>query len=184
MTRYVAFLRAINVGGHTVTMATLAACFESLGLANVSTFIASGNVIFATATENAAALERSIASRLRTELGYDVDTFLRTDVEVAAISSHRAFPAARVAAAGALNVGLLATPLGAAGRKAMLALRTDVDDFHVHGREIYWLCQTKQSQSTFSNAVLERRLGVRSTWRSVNTMQRLAKKFPPASGGT
>jgi len=46
MTRYIAFLRAINVGGHTVKMDTLRALFESLGFLNVETFIASGNVLF------------------------------------------------------------------------------------------------------------------------------------------
>ena len=44
--KYVAFLRAINVGGHVVKMEVLRAHFESLGLSSVDTFIASGNVIF------------------------------------------------------------------------------------------------------------------------------------------
>ena len=46
--RVVAFLRAINVGGHVVPMARLAELFRGLGLAEVETFIASGNVIFST----------------------------------------------------------------------------------------------------------------------------------------
>ena len=46
MTKYIAFLRAINVGGHTVKMDRLRGLFESLGVLNVETFIASGNVIF------------------------------------------------------------------------------------------------------------------------------------------
>ena len=46
MPRLIAFLRAINVGGHTVTMMKLRKEFEALGLQDVETFIASGNVIF------------------------------------------------------------------------------------------------------------------------------------------
>ena len=46
MPRYITFLRAINVGGHTVKMDRLREIFESLGFANVETFIASGNVVF------------------------------------------------------------------------------------------------------------------------------------------
>ncbi len=46
MTRYVAFLRAINVGGRTVAMRELTRIFERLGFSDVGTFIASGNVIF------------------------------------------------------------------------------------------------------------------------------------------
>ena len=46
MTRYVAFLRAINVGGHVVKMEALRKLFESMGFQRVETYIASGNVIF------------------------------------------------------------------------------------------------------------------------------------------
>ena len=44
MPKHFAFLRAINVGGHTVKMDHLRDIFESLGFSNVETFIASGNV--------------------------------------------------------------------------------------------------------------------------------------------
>ena len=46
MSRYVAFLRAINVGGHTVRMDALRRLFETWGGVNVETFISSGNVVF------------------------------------------------------------------------------------------------------------------------------------------
>jgi len=49
MPRYVALLRGINLGGHTVKMDRLKKLFEELGLKNVETFIASGNVIFESA---------------------------------------------------------------------------------------------------------------------------------------
>ena len=44
--RFVALLRAINVGGHVVKMEALRKHFTRLGFANVETFIASGNVLF------------------------------------------------------------------------------------------------------------------------------------------
>jgi len=47
-----------------------------------------------------------------------------------------------------------------------MTLKTDIDDFDVHGREVYWLCQKKQSESTFSNAVLEKTLGIQATLRA------------------
>ena len=61
--RYVALLRGINVGGKTlIKMADLKECVESLGLENVSTFIASGNVLFDARSRDAAKLERAIES--------------------------------------------------------------------------------------------------------------------------
>src|SRR5258707_9368831 len=86
--RYVAFLGAINVGGHTVKMADLRRSFEAMGLTSVETFIASGNVGFEAATSDNAALERRIEAGLQADLGYRVDTFVRSSAEVAAIAAH------------------------------------------------------------------------------------------------
>src|SRR5215510_10726143 len=113
MARQVAFLRAINVGGHTVTMARLREIFEDLGFDDVETFIASGNVIFTAGRQTGAALERTTAARLEDVLGYEVVTFIRTADEVVAIGSYKAFPPAQVQSAGAYCVGFLTRPLEA-----------------------------------------------------------------------
>jgi uncharacterized protein (DUF1697 family) len=129
VSRTFAFLRAINVGGHVVTMAALRGQFEALGLTDVETFIASGNVIFTTPARIPTMLPRRIEAHLHRALGYEVHTFLRSQTEVTAIASHRPFPPSEIEAAGAFSVGLLAEPLTASKRKAALALRTDIDDF-------------------------------------------------------
>lgn len=177
MTRLIAFLRAINVGGHTVTMDNLRGIFDALGFTNVETFIASGNVLFSSRSAGKPALVGRIENRLHTELGFEVKTFLRTQKEVAAITRYRPFPESQIRSAGAFSVGFLAAPLGAAATRALGALKTDIDDFHVHGRELYWLCKRKQSDSTFSNAVFERRVKVPVTFRGMQTMSRLAARY-------
>jgi len=58
MSRFVAFLRAINVGGHTIPMTVLRKHFEELGGSSVETVAASGNVVFETPARSAAVLER------------------------------------------------------------------------------------------------------------------------------
>ena len=58
-----------------------------------------------------------------------------------------------------------------------MALKTTIDDFATHEREIYWLCLKKQSESTFSNAVLEKTLGRQVTFRGANTVQKMAAKY-------
>jgi uncharacterized protein (DUF1697 family) len=92
VTRYVAFLRAINVGGHTVKMEALRRLFEGLRFAAVSTFIASGNVVFETDEGDPVALEQLIERALHVALGYEVATFLRTDAEVALVAAYAPFP--------------------------------------------------------------------------------------------
>ncbi len=176
--RLIAFLRAINVGGHTVTMAQLRQEFEALGLKDVETFIASGNVIFSARQADSAALEKKIETRLRASLGYEVATFIRTDAEVAAVATHQAFKASLVKGAGAFCVGFLNAPLDAAATRVLMAFKTDVDDFHTNGREVYWLCKVGQSDSKFNNARFEKALKIRCTFRGINTIMRLTDKYP------
>lgn len=178
MPRYIAFLRAINVGGHnTVKMDFLRRLFESLGFSNVETFIASGNIVFETTSKNAQALEREIGERLRQALGYEVATFIRTGTELAAIASYKPFGQSDLDGAAALNIAFLAGQLDDKSGQKLLALRTDIDDFHVQGREIYWLCRQRQSGSKISNAVLEKAIGQKSTLRGVNTVKKIAAKY-------
>jgi len=176
MPRYVAFLRAINVGGHTVRMETLRAHFEELGLANVETFIASGNVIFESRA-GAAALERKIERRLGEALGYEVATFLRNSAELAAVAACEPFGAGAPAPSEALYIGFLGAPPDAAARRKLLDLRGADHNFEVHGRELYWLLRTRFSDSKVTGARLERALGMPTTLRNVTTVRKLAARF-------
>jgi uncharacterized protein (DUF1697 family) len=180
MPRFVSFLRAINVGGHTVTMADLRALFEGAGFDRVETFIASGNVIFESRVNDSSALERKIEAHLHKSLGYEVATFIRTVSEVHAIARYKPFKEARLKTAGVLNVALLAQPVSAAAAKSLMAYRSDTDDFHVHGREAYWLTATRQSESPFFKVGLEKALKSPATVRGVNTIVKLAAKYPLA----
>src|ERR1041384_635928 len=105
MPRVIAFLRAINVGGHTVSMERLRREFEAVGLKDVETFIASGNVIFTTRATDLAALEKKIEALRHASLGYEVTTFLRTAAEVAAVAAYQPFTPADIKAGAAVYVG-------------------------------------------------------------------------------
>ena len=120
MSRFIAFLRAINVGGHTVKMEHLRQLFESLGFSGVETFIASGNVVFQTTSKNVRALERKIERRLQDALGYEVATFIRTDAELAEIANYQPFRRSDLDAV-ALNVAFLADPLDAKSKQKLMS---------------------------------------------------------------
>ena len=178
MPRVVAFLRAINGGGHVVKMDTLQAWFIRLGFTRVETFIASGNVIFETRSKDFASMEAKIEQSLVKALGYEVATFVRTLEEVEEIARYQPFPAAAIASAAALTVGLMKAPLSRTVLAALTGLKTDIDDFHAHGCELYWICLRKQSESKISNAVFERTLKVKATFRGIRTIEKLAAKYP------
>lgn len=181
MPRYVAFLRAINVGGRVVRMERLRGIFAELGLANVETFIASGNVIFTAKSKNAAALEQKIERRLNDALGFDVKVFLRRDDELAEIAARRAFAARETEAEGAsVYVAFLGAEPTPAATEILSDHRGSVDAFAMQGREIFWLCRTRFSDSEFSGSKLEKLLGMRTTVRNLTTIKKLAAKYPSA----
>jgi uncharacterized protein (DUF1697 family) len=178
--KHIAFLRAINVGGRTVKMDHLRGLFEQVGYGDVETFIASGNVIFQAPVEDARALEQQIEAHLRESLGYEVATFVRTTAELANVAAYQPFPQEE-AESNTLYIGFLQTPPGDEALRKLTALQTPLDNFHVHGRELYWLCRTTISQSKVSGAQIERALGMPTTLRNVTTVRKLAAKYSAAA---
>ena len=180
MPRYIAFLRAINVGGHVVKMQRLKQLFELLGFADVETFIASGNVIFTSAAKNTATLETKIEGHLQRELGYEVKTFIRSDAELAAIDAEEPFAASADRDASTLYIGMLKAAPAREVEERLLAAQTASDEFRIIGRELYWRCCGLSSDSSFSGAKLEKTLGMPTTLRNANTIRRLAAKYARA----
>lgn len=174
MESFVALLRAVNVGGRTIPMEDLRAVFSEMGFKDVRTLLASGNVLFKAAGETQAGVDARIAERLQAHFGYEVTTFVRTAAEIAAVAGSAVISQDERSRAAAVNVAFLERVLTATEREAVLALSSEVDELRVSGREVYWLCRVKQSESRFTNVRLERAAGVRSTIRGWNTLQKLA----------
>ncbi len=129
---------------------------------------------------SAKTLEERIEKELRKALGYEVVTFVRSNVELAPIAVHEAFSASDLETPGStLFIAFLRVEPPVKATKRLLDAPSAVDAFHFHGRELYWLCRTRASESEFSGARLEKLLGMRTTVRNVNTIRRLVAKFPP-----
>lgn len=171
MPRYVAFLRAINVGGHVVRMTDLRKYIEELGFSNVSTFIASGQVIFETRNSDPAKLEAKIEKHLRARLGYDVATFIRTLDELEQIGQFARNDGVT------LYVALTREPPSKAALQKLAAYNNDIDELVVNGREVYWYARRKMSESKFTGALLEKAIGMPATLRNINTIQRIVAKY-------
>jgi uncharacterized protein (DUF1697 family) len=180
-TRYLAFLRGINVGGHRVKMKALRDLFAAMTFANITTFIASGNVIFETTSSDSAKLETTIENHLKGSLGYDVDTFLRTADELAVIAALRPFESDDLDVPGhTLHVAFLRGTLDDQAAQQLLASRTEMDDFRVIGREFYWLCRGKSTDSLVKWQVVAKKVAMTSTMRNMKTIRTLAQIYPPA----
>ena len=90
-TSYIAFLRGINVGGHTVKMERLRELFEELSLENVRSYINSGNLFFDTSEPDRSVLAKQIETHLIDVLGFEVPVFLRTPAEIQAVLAQDQF---------------------------------------------------------------------------------------------
>lgn len=178
MPKYIALLRAINVGGHLVKMDRLRTLFEAMNLENVETFIASGNVIFDSRTNNSAALATKIEKQLHAALGYPVATFLRNTEELRSIAGYEPFGNAAAAPdVHAVYVGFMASEPDPTSQAKLLSCNSKHEEFHVSGREVYWLSRASFSESKFSGAQLEKVLGRAVTLRNSTTVRKLAAKY-------
>jgi uncharacterized protein (DUF1697 family) len=94
MAKYVALLRAVNVGGTgKLPMTDLKAMCEELGFAHVQTYIASGNVVFESKAPEAK-VKAALEKRLQSYAGAPIGVIVRTDAEMAAVLKANPFPKA------------------------------------------------------------------------------------------
>jgi uncharacterized protein (DUF1697 family) len=94
MAKYVALLRAINVGGTgKLPMTDLKAMCEDAGFAHVQTYIASGNVVFES-NASPAKVKSELEKRLHAYAGKPMGVVLRTASEMVAVAEANPFPKA------------------------------------------------------------------------------------------
>jgi uncharacterized protein (DUF1697 family) len=172
MTRQVALLRGINVGGHNrVAMAQLRELMESLGYGDVRTHLQSGNVVFtgAAAADRAAAdIEAVIAERL----GLRLRVLVRTRDELAAVVGGNPLAATAEDPARLIVLFLSAAPDPALLRGIDPAVY-EPERVAVCGREIHVWCANGVYRSPLLQVLSERRLGVTVTARNWRTVTRL-----------
>jgi uncharacterized protein (DUF1697 family) len=176
MSRFAAFLRGMNVGGHRLTNAELQAHFEALGFAEVATFRASGNVVFAGDDRPPASVGASIEEGLLERLGYAVPSFIRSAEQLRAIAERRPFaPALLSTSTGKLQVGFLREPAAADARKRIAALAGDQDSVAFDGCELYWLPRAGVLDSQLDMETIARELGA-MTMRTKGTVEQIVAK--------
>ncbi len=131
MMTYIALLRGINVGGHTVKMDALRRLFADLGLANVRSYIQTGNVFFDADEEERPVLRRRIEGHLQSALGYAVPVCLRTVEELERVVALDPFTGVAVTPDVRLSVTFLAEP---AAIDLPVPSRTPKGDFELVGK--------------------------------------------------
>jgi uncharacterized protein (DUF1697 family) len=171
---WIALLRAVNVGGRKVPMARLRSALEAAGLAEVRTYIASGNVLFES-ERGRAELRRLIEQTVLDEFALASDVILRTPGELQRVIAAHPFGADT---SKSYVVFLAGGPTAAAVRR-LGALDVEPDRAVVSGSDVFVLYPKGAGRPRLSGAQLERTLGVPGTsrnWRTVTKLVELAAR--------
>ena len=156
-THYLALLRGINVGGkNLIKMADLREAFEQLGLADVATFIASGNVLFRAPKQKREELAAGIESALSARFGTNLKVVLVTEAQLKGVVEGA--PPGFGADTHRCDVIFLRAPLTARRAFAVLETREGVDNAWAGRGVIYYSrLAAKASGSRLSEAFAARR---------------------------
>ena len=172
--RYVALLRAINVGGRNMKMDRLRETFLGIGFENVTTFIASGNVLFdADLVTSPDVLAVTIEQAVLSNFGFVSEAFLRNARAMTPIAARRPCEGRWGTVGYGSYVGFLKRAADPGGLERLANLATENDEFEIVDRELYWLSYVKTSESKITPAKLEKALGQPTTLRNLNTITTL-----------
>jgi uncharacterized protein (DUF1697 family) len=167
----------MGLGNRRPQGAQLVGIFESLGYADVASFMASGNVLLSAHQRDGTVIEKRASAALEEQLGYEVDVFVRPGALVATIARSTPFSDEDPSAIN-VHVTFFSEPPAAQVAKALAAVRTDYDRFKVTDRELYWLCRGPMSASTVWQRPDVRNLRLpNGTMRNMRTLQKLAAKY-------
>jgi uncharacterized protein (DUF1697 family) len=169
------FLRAINVGGRRLKMTELAAALRDIGLANVDTFIASGNVVFDNDDRTQGDLGAHIECGLSDCFGFKAEIFLRSAHELSAIIDQ--VNAAKAESDVAINVGFMRHEDRNLMMAALAPWQSDKDRFDVHAGHYIWFSKTKMSDTPFFNKGYSNKATPIMTVRTYNTIERMVEKW-------
>jgi uncharacterized protein (DUF1697 family) len=177
MTTYVALLRAINVGGHSIVRkGDLCSAFSEAGCQCVETFIQSGNVIFAAPPRTLTALVRKARVRLGELLDTVPEIIVRSSSDLAALIARSPFARYEAGPKLKLYVAFLSQTPKPQPSFPLSWPKEGLDLIGSTGPDVFVVSRPKANgMFAFPNKVIEDQLGVAATTRNWNTVTKLAK---------
>ena len=176
MTRYIAFLRCVNVTrSRRVSMPAAREVLEKLGYDEVSSYANTGNLPFI-ASGKSADLQDTIRAAMEKRFGIELTTFVRTATQVRKLASDKPFGSI---ASGHTHFALLTlNPMTAKEKRAVEALSNDHDEVVIIGRDVHWLIRSRSPETTLGpKRWLEALPDNPTTARNTTLLERLAGKL-------
>jgi uncharacterized protein (DUF1697 family) len=177
MSRYVALLRGINVGGkNLISMTALKACLEKHGLDDVVTYIQSGNVLFTSSEPGRAALARRMEQVLATTFNYRASLVLCTHKQMRDIVGLAPEGFGAAPTKYRYDVIFLKDPLTARAALKTVRTRQGVDQAYAGAGVLYFsrlISKASQSQlSRIASLPIYQQMTIRN-WNTTTTLLRL-----------
>jgi len=172
---HLALVRAINVAGNNpVAMADLRNLLTQLGFADAQSLLQSGNLVFRGVARAGADLERLLEAEAAKRLNLQTDFFVRTSDEWKAIVSQNPFREEARRDPAHLLVMFLKDAPDVTHVKALQAAIAGPEVVRAKGKQAYIVFPNGIGRSRLTTALIERKLGTRSTGRNWNTILKLA----------
>jgi uncharacterized protein (DUF1697 family) len=178
MSRFIALLRAVNVGGRKVPMADLRGLCGDLGWDKVETYIQSGNIVFA-AKGKAEALESQLETAIAKCFGFDVPVIVRSAAQWRGIVAANPFAEVAEKSPNWVLLGLAKQALKPDAAAAIAAKGVAGEKVEAAGEALWFHYPEGVGTSKLTPALIDRAAGSPVTarnWRTVLKLQEMAKE--------
>jgi uncharacterized protein (DUF1697 family) len=175
MPTYIVLLRGIGGGIRTLPMKKAVAALEGSGLANVQSYIATGNFVL-TSRKQAPQLAKHIEACIEKNFGFFSKTFVLSVAELEHAAKGNPFPQAE-ADPKSLHLFFLAAPTSKAKLDAINKAKAAHEEIVLRKRVLYFYAPAGFGTSKVAGRI-ERLLGVDTTarnWRTVTKVLELAR---------
>ncbi len=176
MTRFIAFLRAINVGGRTLKKEKLSNSFIALSFKNVSTHKQSGNVIFDSDSDDPEFVRKILQERLPTLLGFKTVVFVRTMPQLQRIIELGSLVGRIEEHASLLVTFLSSSPSEHLPKFPILIPKSKAEMILFDGKEVFNVTHG-HGDGAKPNPFIESKFKVPATTRNINIIKEIVKKF-------
>lgn len=177
----IAFLRAVNVGGHAkIKMDALRELFLSLKFAEPQTYVQSGNVIFKSSEQDLAHVAKRIQQGIEKKFGCCPEVVLRTPDDLRAVISKNPFRKRSNIEPGKLLVSFLASDPAKDSQKSLTALEIQPEELYLIGRELFIYFPDGMGRSKLPWSRLDKFLqtsGTGRNWNSVTKILEIAERL-------
>ena len=178
MITYISMLRGINVSGQKkIRMEALRSTYEKLELANVQTYLQSGNVVFDSTEGDPDRLAKQIEAQIEQDFGFSVPVLIRTGTDFLRIISQNPFLTARSEDPSHLYVTFLYDSPAPALTK-QINFPGEGDEFVIGEKEVFLFCPNGYGRTKLNNNFFEKKLKLLATtrnWKTVNALYELTQ---------